>query len=88
MASVRICSDDHNHSSNGRHLRSMLGPHVVWEASEIVYAGGHSLGALVLYMEVKHGLRIKISSLRRRIEAQRESAHPRATDAARIIQNL
>lgn len=86
--SIRMCGDDHNHVSNGRHIRRVLFPQVLREAADKFEAGGHSLGAIVRYMEVKHGLLINIPSLRRRFEEQRERSHPSACDAARLIETL
>lgn len=87
-ASVRTCGEDHIHAPTGPHLRRALGFEVLKEATGLYEAGGHSLGAIVRYMEMKHKLRINIRSMRRRIDAQREKCHPRATEAARLIQNL
>lgn len=82
VASARICGDDQNHSSNGRHPCGVLGPQVLHEESDVFHAGGHSIGAIIRYVEVKHGLCINIRSLRRRMEAQRERKHPRAIHTA------
>lgn len=87
-ASVNITGDEHNHAPEGTQLRGLVTTELLSESSELCDAGSNSLGAVVRYMERKEQLHISIRSLRRRMSAQGEEAHPRATETARLIQRL
>lgn len=86
---MRLGSHDHNHGPDGRHLSHVVTTELYnKKASRLYEAGGHSLGAVVRYMEPKQGLRINIRCLLSRSAAQREKKRPRASEAARLIQAL
>lgn len=79
---------NHIHGPNGRHLRRIVTTALLNEVEELYDAGGHNRGAVVWYMERTPNLRINVSSLRTRISAQCEKVHPRAAEAARLVETL
>lgn len=51
-------------------------------------ASGHSMAAVVGFMERKHNLCIHIRSLENHVSAQRDKSHPCMTETAQLIQSL
>lgn len=62
-----MTGDDYNLGPDGRCLRRVVKTELPKEASDLYEAGGHSLGAVVRFMERKHNIVINFRSLRHSI---------------------
>lgn len=85
VGTILFNGHQHNHESCKPDLRRVIPMSVLKEASQLHESGGHTLGAIIRFLEGRLGLRVSSRSFGRRVEYLRNKESPRSREANRLL---